>query len=353
MRINFIVPFPATKPSGGVKVMYEYANQMAERGHAVTIVHGIKQMHKKMKSPLWYKRFLYFVKGASRPGWFKLHPQIKSIVVPEITNKYVPDADATIATWWATATQVSKLSEAKGIKYNLIQGYEVWDGYEELVHHSYDLPLEHIVISKHLQKVVQKISGKAPVYIPNAVSTKSFFETTPIQHRKPASVCMMFSEQKLKGSKYGLQALIKLKNVFPDLTVDLISVPKKPEGLPDWIRYNRNPSNIREIYNRNSIFLSPSLSEGWGLTCTEAMLCGCCLVCTDIGGHREFAVNGENAYTVDAENVDQIFEAIKTLIENDEKRYKLAREGRLHISKKFSWDKSATQLENLFTAHDK
>ena len=350
MKINFVVPFTATKPSGGVKVMYEYANQMADRGHDVTIIHGIKQMHKTMKSPLWYKQFLFFVKGASRPAWYKLHPQIKSIIVPEISDKYIPDADAIVSTWWATATQVSQLSATKGRKYNLIQGYEVWDGHEDLVHHSYHLPVKHIAISRHLQEVVQKISGNTPIYIPNAVSTKSYFETTPIQSRKPASVCMMFSEQELKGSKYGLEALLRLKNVFPDLTVDLISVPKKPAGLPDWIKYNRNPSNIREIYNRNSIFLSPSLSEGWGLTCTEAMLCGCCLVCTDIGGHREFAIDGENACTVEPRNVEQIYETIRMLIENDEKRYKLSREGTLHIARKFSWEKSAAMLENLFTA---
>lgn len=345
MKFNLIVPAPALKPSGGVKVMYEYANQLSSLGHTVTIIHGIRQRYKQMKSPLWYKRLQFKIKGAHRPCWFTLCTKVKSVIVPEISDKYVPDADYTISTWWSTAFEVFDLHESKGKKVNLIQGYEIWNGNAELVHESYKLPVQHITVSSYLQQVVKEVAGYEPAVLPNAVNPEIFYTTVELSARKPASVCMLYSKQELKGSKYGMEALIKLKETFPDLTVDLIGVPKKPKDLPEWIKYNRNPKNLRDVYNRNSIFLSTSLNEGWGLTCNEAMLCGCSLVCTNIGGHLEFAIHDSNAILVEPANAQQIYDAISDLILDTEKRHKLANNGRDYILKNFSWQKSTAMLK--------
>ena len=344
MKFNFILPAPATKPSGGTKIMYEYANNLAFRGHEVTVIHGIKQRYKQLKSPLWYKELQFALKGAAYPKWFKFDKSVRSKIVSEIKDKYIPDADFTISTWWSTAYDVAELSESKGRKVNLIQGYEIWDGHVDLVHASYRLPMQHITISEYLQSLVGDISGILPTVIPNAVDTTAFYTTTLPEQRKPVSVCMMYSQQELKGSAYGIEALIRLKKIYPDLTVDLVSVPKKPKDFPEWMAYNRNPINMRDIYNRNSIFLSPSLSEGWGLTCTEAMLCGCSLVCTDIGGHREFAKHEETALMVNPKSVDEIVEAIADLIENEKKRLELAGRGKSYIEENFSWQRSTDML---------
>src|SRR5688500_10532319 len=103
LRINMILPFPGTKPGGGLKVMYEYANRLQEKGHQVTILHSIKRPYKKMRSPLWWKQLVYKLRGVSRPKWFPLHESIVSLIVPEITNHHVPDADILFSTWWEMA----------------------------------------------------------------------------------------------------------------------------------------------------------------------------------------------------------------------------------------------------------
>src|SRR5579885_3571237 len=39
MRITFLMPCYCWVPSGGFRVVYEYANQLVARGHRVTVIH--------------------------------------------------------------------------------------------------------------------------------------------------------------------------------------------------------------------------------------------------------------------------------------------------------------------------
>jgi len=148
MRITLILPFPVTKPVGGARVMYELANRLHANGHKVVVLHSIKRPYKKMKSPVWLKKISYKLKGAARPKWFPLHKDIPSLIVPEITDQHVPDADIVMSTWWQMAYAISNLSPEKGVAFNFIQDYEVWDGNNDLVNASYFLPVRHIVIAR-------------------------------------------------------------------------------------------------------------------------------------------------------------------------------------------------------------
>jgi len=42
MRINFVLPFKIRKPAGGFRVMYEYANRLANLGYDIHITYPIK-----------------------------------------------------------------------------------------------------------------------------------------------------------------------------------------------------------------------------------------------------------------------------------------------------------------------
>ncbi len=56
MKIVFILPQEGTQPIGGFKVVYEYANHLAKRGHKVHAVHLAsafpKGFHKRPKDYL-------------------------------------------------------------------------------------------------------------------------------------------------------------------------------------------------------------------------------------------------------------------------------------------------------------
>jgi glycosyltransferase involved in cell wall biosynthesis len=348
MRITIILPFPVTKPVGGAKNMYEYANRFQARGHKVTVLHSIKRPFKKSSMPVFISQFIFWLRAVARPKWFPLNKEIKSVIVPEISNKHVPDGDILFSTWWQMAYAIEKLSPSKGKKFNIIQDYEVWKGQDERLHASYRLPLHHMVIAPYLEEIVVKHTGRIPLFVPSAVDIEKFYIRKPIESREPASVMMLYSEEPRKGTQYGIEALKRLKEKFPTLKATLFGVYEKPD-LPGWISYHQKPSNLPELYNSHAIFFTPSLGEGWGLPPAEAIACGCALVCTAIGGHA-YAIDEETALTMPPKDVEKMVEKLNRLVADNASRIALAKRGHHYLVNNFTFDIAIKKLEEYFGA---
>lgn len=70
---------------------------------------------------------------------------------------------------------------------------------------------------------------------------------------------------------------------------------------------------LRTLYTRASLYVSPSLEEGFNLTIAEALACGATVACSDIPVHRELYEG--RAIFFDPIDVDSIRRAIVTGIE--------------------------------------
>jgi len=98
-------------------------------------------------------------------------------------------------------------------------------------------------------------------------------------------------------------------------------------------------------------FISPSLSEGFGLTSAEAMMCGTALVASLTGGHKEFTVEGETALTFKPGNSEQIKEKVLVLINGNALRIKLALKGNKFIQR-FTWEKAVNSFEQAMQSNE-
>ncbi len=348
LRITIVLPFPVTKPVGGARIMYEYANRLQSKGHRVKVVHSLRRPFKEMRSPLWWKKWVFALRGAARPAWFPLDKKINSVIVNEISDRYLPDADIVFSTWWQMTYAISGLSPSKGKPVNLVQDFEVWGGQEESVTASYRLPVHHAVIARYLEKLLRESGAENVTYLPNAIDTAKFFISQPPPQRDPQSVLMLYSEEERKGTQYGIRALIELKEKFPSLNASLFGVYKRPADLPDWIRFYTKPSNLNGLYNEHAIFFSPSLGEGWALPPAEAMACGCAVVCTDIGGHADYALDGKTALLTASSSVADHKEKLAQLFNDSGRRIQLAMEGNRYLLENFNWNKSVATAERLF-----
>jgi glycosyltransferase involved in cell wall biosynthesis len=351
LRIHILLPGLTSKAGGGTKIMYEYANRLATRGHEVHVYHSVVKPFRPMKSPLWFKWTLSFLRNKFSKKWFKFHASVKLHVVPDITNDYLPNADVVFSTWWELAYRVAALSPEKGKKFNLIQSLELWTGFEQEVYDSFKLPITHLVIANYLKEAVYTHSGTTPILLNNAIDTQIFHITSPIDTRVAPKIIMLYSELSLKGSATALMVFRKLKERVKNLEITLFSTFAKPENLEDWIHFHRNPTNLPELYNEASVFFSPSLIEGWALPPAEAMACGCAVVCTNIGGHADYAIDGQTALLVPPADEKVMEERLFELLSDMELKNTLAKNGNEFISTQFNWDASVTQLEKLFLAN--
>ena len=352
MKIIFLLPQEASHPIGGFKVVYEYANRLARRNHTVSVVH-IAQLYPRdaqlsFRDRVRFFRYLPFaLRGNWKPDqWFNLDPQVKLRWIPLLSRIFLPGADAYFATWWTTADHLAAMHHLPGRKFYLIQHLETWFGSADRVMATWKAPLEKIVIARWLEDVARQM-GESCHYIPNGLDFTKFGCDTPPEIRNPMRLAMMFSHSLAwKGSSEGVSALTSLKNQYPSLVAELFGVDQRPQDLPAWIVYHHAPAQqeLRNIYNRASIFLAPSLSEGWGLPPCEAMMCGAAVVATDIGGHREFCTDGETALLVPAKDPEAMAEAVGKLIRDTEMRLRLARNGYYNIQK-FTWDAACDALE--------
>ncbi len=345
VRINFILPFKPRRPAGGFRIMYEYANRLAKKGYDVHLTFPVKTRYMEYRLPYFLRCMLIYIEGFKTNRWFDFDDSVSMSYVPEVADKYIVDADVVVATWWSTVLEMGALSASKGKKVNLIQGYENWTGHEKELFDSYNIAgMTNIVVAPYIGDIVRKHTDNEIVLIENAIDKSIFNIKASVEDRNPATVAMTYSLQQIKGSEYGVEALHIVKNEIPDLKAEMFGVCPHPEGLPDWIKFHRNPSDLPDLYNRNAIFISNSLTEGFSLVSAESMFCGCALVCTDIDGHRSYATDKETALLVEAENAQQMAEKIIYLMKNNEERIVLAHRGNMYMQR-FEWGNAMNKME--------
>jgi len=309
MRITFLMPGYMWGPSGGYKVVYEYANQLVGRGHQVAVVHPRRLNFTPVAKPTFRQRIrklrLTLKELISKPtvDWHPIDKRVRLRYVPTLNDRHIPDSDVLFATAWNTAGAVSKCSSAKGEKCYLIQHYETWMGPEALVDETWRMPLRKVVIARWLLDLGKTLGAHSVTYVPNGIDHNRYRLTQSIEGR-PRQVVMMCSHVGFKRSEDGIAALQLAKSQFPDLRVVLFGNSYRPSWVPEWMIYEQDPPQdhiVEQLYNGSSIMLSPSLAEGFPLPPAEGAACGCAVVATDIGGHREYLENGRNRLALTSE----------------------------------------------------
>ena len=364
MRITFLLPGLSRVPVGGYKIVYEYGNRLAARGHAVTIVHpyapGLMRTASDAPShwPERFKQRLWPLLRRPRSGrrnarlvpWFAVRPGVRLLLAPDLSEKFMPDADAIFSTAWQTARPVHALSAAKGEKYYFIQHYETAEGApdEARVRATWTLPLHKVVSAQWLLQIAASLGEeKRTTYIPYGVDFSHFKMTTPLDERAPR-VGMLYHRDMWKGSAEAIAALATARLQVPYLQAVAFGTPQHPPDFPAWLEYVQTPSphELNALYNGCSIFLQASWSEGWGLTASEAMACGCALLTTDNGGSREYAVHEKTALVAPIQNEDALATQLLRLLHNDTLRQRLAHAGYGHV-RQFTWQRAVDSLEFL------
>lgn len=129
---------------------------------------------------------------------------------------------------------------------------------------------------------------------------------------------------------------------------DLVKVNHMTEGDTNIIKLGFvSTDDLVALYNIATVFVMPSVYEGFGLPILEAMQSGCPVITTKEGSLSEVA--GDAAYYIDGYDIHDMAEGIEKVFSDKELQKELMQKG-FEQAKKFSWKNTA---ENTVASYKK
>jgi glycosyltransferase involved in cell wall biosynthesis len=225
----------------------------------------------------------------------------------------------------------------------LLQGFGVFEPPIESL--ALGLPGGKVCVGGWLEAVAARagVPPAALLHLPNGLDPERFQLRRPIEGRTPR-IAMNYDPYSVKGGLVGLDAVERLHHRLAVPATLFGTVPLDRE-LGARLEHLRSPSQdtlARVVYSEASIFLQPSLREGFGMCAVESMACGCALVTTSNGGSDDYAIDGETAIVCGGEAA-QMEEAMGRLVLDDRLRTRIATAGARFVER-FRWPTNAARL---------
>ena len=143
-----------------------------------------------------------------------------------------------------------------------------------------------------------------------------------------------------------------IKKNFPLVLVGFkgwenVEIMKEIEKEKDYISYlgYLSDEELAHVYNLATLFVYPSLYEGFGIPPLEAMACGTAVVASNVASLPEAC--GDAVEYIEPENIDNITEKISSLLSDSHKRDALITKGLAH-TKEYTWEKAAQEHLKVF-----
>lgn len=351
MKVNFIVPELAR--SGGMRVVFDYSNMLMQNGHDVVLYTPVisfnpyKGIPNKNFRNYRIKYALKYIlnKNLIPANIFPHNFEIKFI--PKISDMFVRNADAVIATSWTSSYFVNDLSISKGKKSYLIQDFEIWNCNRDLAEGSYRLPLQHITVSSYLKNLIREKYGKESIVIMPGIDFNLFYNENKIYNNVPV-ISFIDHELENKNIKGAVYTCEKLKEAYSELKFFVFGTSQH-NLFPDFIKFIRckNDDHLRQLYCSTDIFLFPSLYEGFGLPPAEAMACKCAVVGNKAAAFPDYSVNDVTAIHCNPDDTDGLYKGVCNLLEDRDKLYTISENASAEIRKILVREKSYKAFEKI------
>lgn len=118
-------------------------------------------------------------------------------------------------------------------------------------------------------------------------------------------------------------------------------------GLKDRVRFTGYvpTKDLAIIYNLASVFVYPSLYEGFGFPPLEAMACGTPTITTDVSSMREFA--GQACLLTPPQDEAALAAAIRRLLDEPQLQARLSGLGRIQAAR-YTWKRTAQETLKIY-----
>ncbi len=324
MKISFVEP--GLFISGGIRRIVELANRLTERGHDVTIFHS----------------------DGSNCQWMRCKSKVKSydevlkeehdIIIYNDLNpmdyNLVKKARAKLKVFYVLELfQKSLLNETSPKIYLPL----LWNVRMLFLKKSLQSPYLKLSNSTWMQCWLKDNMNIDSTILIGGVNAKMFH---PLEVEKnPDEIRVLSSGHpiKYKGTKTVFEAVEIAQREEPRIVLDTYH----GKGIPQ--------EKMAEKYSSADIFADGQWHAGWNNPVAEAMACKVPVVCTDIGGVKDFAFHEKTALLVPPRNREAMASAILRLIRDEKLREALRENAYQHI-RQFDWGKSAEKLEGILAS---
>jgi glycosyltransferase involved in cell wall biosynthesis len=316
--------------SGGIKIVFEHANRLAERGFACEIwaldAHG----------SAWEKHENVQMRS------FKNYERLIIALEKEEAIK--------VATWWETAFPVWLASVRKGIPVYFIQEFETWFYPDDPISQAavvacYRKEFKNMTTSQYNLGEIESLGLKATA-IPCGYDDKTYKQLKDVKREANVVVALgrRFFQKNFPMTLKGWQGLGEQR---PPLW--LFGVEPDMAKLDAKIKYITKPSNeaVNNLYNQATIFVQTSRHEGFSLPILEAMAGGAPVICTDAHGNRDFCEDGKNCLIVGQDDDAALTKAFRRLLKDKKLRDKLSASA-VKTARNYRWDVIADKIEVFY-----
>jgi glycosyltransferase involved in cell wall biosynthesis len=401
MRVTFVLPSDAS--TGGVRVVYEYADRLVAGGHDVTVVvpavppYPLRLLREQ--GPLTVARKALDASG-NGTGW---GTDAEVLELPALRRPFldrVPRGDAVVASSWRSAPAVARLPGSAGRPFHLVQHYEAWKlwddercwrraerladrrdlpvpaamaavdpgvrlrGYKRRVDDALSLPTRKLVVTRWLGTALDRVFDQRSTRVPNGVDRGTFYPDPGGEtgtgtgsdggaetgngvdpDADTLRVLAPYRTARWKGTADAVEAFRRVRRTRDgDVRFEMFGPSGGGSALPPWVEFHGRVTDarLRRLYSAADVFVFPSWVEGFGLPPLEAMACGTAVLSTAVGVVREST--DEGVVTVPPRDPHALGEALGGLLADRDRRATVAAAGR-GTADRFRWRDSVSALE--------
>ncbi|MFN8413458.1 MAG: glycosyltransferase family 4 protein [Anaerolineales bacterium] len=161
----------------------------------------------------------------------------------------------------------------------------------------------------------------------------------------------------VKGVHVLLNAFRQITSIFPNVHLMLVGNGEERVALEksardlnidQYVTFVGDVSDVKPYLRAAEIFVLPSFGEGISNSLLEAMSAGLACIATRVGGSSDLLLNGQHGILISPNNIDQLAEALKTLVQNNEMRKKFGNDARQFVLSQFDFSSVGARYLALY-----
>ncbi|NNE37481.1 MAG: glycosyltransferase [Gammaproteobacteria bacterium] len=227
---------------------------------------------------------------------------------------------------------------------------------------------EFCVVSQAMERKAASLGiiGDQIHVMPMGVDFDKLFRPVPGIQRKQRQIIFVGRLVEKKGVDILINSFAEVSRTLPGCNLQIIGDgPKRPEleklmkelGLEENVLFSGSVNHhaLPKYYSSASLAIVPSIvaasgdQEGLGLVSLEAMGCGCAVIASSLEAIGD-VIDNDTGVLVNPGDSSELSRAIIDLLNDPQKRMKLAQQGQEKARQLFSWEVSGGRYLELIRA---